>query len=243
MGIWSKLASAMTLLSFIFASRGISHAQEKNNPERWSAARERMVREQIVARGVQDATVLKALRQVPRHLFVPEGLQSEAYDDNPLPIGHGQTISQPYIVAFMTGQLNLSSSDKVLEIGTGSGYQAAILAEICKEVYTIEIVDPLARESKKLLKSLGYKNVHVRSGDGYRGWPEAAPFDAVIVTAAPDKVPRPLIEQLKVGGRMIIPVGSWFQNLRLITKTSDGLREKNVMPVRFVPMTGEAENH
>ncbi len=202
----------------------------------------RMVETQIAARGVRDSLVLAAMRTVPRHLFVPDNLQDSAYDDSPLPIGHGQTISQPYIVAFMTECLRLKGGERVLEVGTGSGYQAAVLAEIADSVYSIEIVEALAAEARERLKRLGYKNVNVRQGDGYRGWPDKAPFDAIIVTAAPDHVPQPLIDQLKVGGRMIIPVGSIYQELLLITKEDERrVKEEAVLPVRFVPMTGEAE--
>ncbi|HEQ60309.1 MAG TPA: protein-L-isoaspartate(D-aspartate) O-methyltransferase [Firmicutes bacterium] len=193
------------------------------------------------ARGVKDPKVLAALRKVPRHLFVPEAERSSAYADHPLPIGEGQTISQPYIVAFMTEQLRLKGGEKVLEIGTGSGYQAAVLAEIGGEVYTIEIVEPLATRAAALLEQLGYQNIHVKSGDGYQGWPEHAPFDAIMVTAAPDHVPQPLVDQLKVGGRMILPVGDWFQDLRVVVKTEQGVLQQDVLPVRFVPMTGEAQ--
>ena len=210
--------------------------------EKWAKRREEMVKSQIIARGVKDPLVLKAMREVPRHLFVPEKYRSEAYDDHPLPIGYGQTISQPYIVAFMTEQLRLKGGEKVLEIGTGSGYQSAVLAGIAGEVYTIEIICELANSAQKRLEELGYKNVYLRCADGYRGWPEKAPFDAIIVTAAPDHIPQPLIDQLKPGGRMIIPVGKYFQELVVVKKLSDGRIEKQaVLPVRFVPMTGEAE--
>lgn len=203
--------------------------------------RAQMVIWQIKARDVNDPNVLKAMRIVPRHAFVRPGEQRYAYADYPLPIGYNQTISQPYIVAFMTEALQLDPNDKVLEIGTGSGYQAAVCAEIAREVYTIEIVEGLAKSSKKLLRELGYRNVFVRAGDGYFGWPEKAPFDAIIGTAAAGRVPPPLIEQLKPGGRMILPVEGrfGFQYLVLINKDDKGnLHEKNVMPVRFVPMTG-----
>ncbi len=200
-----------------------------------------MVARQIVSRGVSDKLVLTAMRKVPRHEFVPEDIKYRAYEDNPLPIGEDQTISQPYIVALMTELLGLKGGEKVLEIGTGSGYQAAILAEIAAEVYTIEIIESLARTAEQRLKEMGYENITVRWGDGYQGWEEHAPFDGVIVTAAPDHIPQPLVDQLKVGGRMVIPVGSFFQELKLLTKTGDGVKEKNVIPVRFVPMTGEAQ--
>jgi protein-L-isoaspartate(D-aspartate) O-methyltransferase len=210
---------------------------------RCAASRERMVQNDIMGRGLSDKLVLQAMRKVERHKFVPANIRGESYADHPLPIGEGQTISQPYIVAFMTEQMGLKGGEKVLEIGTGSGYQAAVLAEIAREVYTIEIVEPLGRRAEALLKELGYKNVHVRVGDGYKGWPEHAPFDAVIVTCAPGHIPQPLIDQLKVGGRIIIPVGEqWLgQELVLVTKTEKGIQKKNVLPVRFVPMTGEAQ--
>ncbi len=206
--------------------------------------RERMVARQIQARDVKDPNVLKAMRIVPRHAFVRPGEQRLAYADSPLPIGYDQTISQPYIVGFMTQALKLDPNSKVLEIGTGSGYQAAVCAEIAKEVYTIEIVEELAEISKKRLKELGYPNVFVKAGDGFFGWPEHAPFDAIIGTAAAGRVPEPLIEQLKPGGRMILPVGGPrdFQYLLLITKDEKGdIQKKRVMPVRFVPMTGEVQ--
>ncbi len=211
---------------------------------RFAAARERMVRDQLAGpgRGITNARVLAVMGRVPRHEFVPEEFRSQAYHDGPLPIGHEQTISQPYIVAFMTEKLDPTLTDRVLEIGTGSGYQAAVLADLVKEVYTIEIVEPLAKRAEADLKRLSYTNVHVRAGDGYKGWPEAAPFDAIIVTCAPEKVPQPLVEQLKDGGRMIIPVGSaGNQELVLLRKQGDKLEKRGVLPVRFVPMTGEAQ--
>ena len=210
-------------------------------PENFEQARERMVSEQIEARGVRDARVLAALRRVPRHEFVPVEQRAYAYEDRPLPIGHGQTISQPYIVAVMSQALELDGSEKVLEIGTGSGYQAAVLAELAAEVYTIEIVEPLAERAASDLKRLGFEKLHARAGDGYRGWPEAAPFDAIIVTAAPDHIPQPLVDQLAVGGRLVIPVGRMIQDLVLITKDEKGVRHEDLLAVRFVPMLGEAE--
>jgi len=200
-----------------------------------------MVEEQILARGVTDSLVLAAMAAVPRHLFVPTGVVAYAYADQPLPIGHDQTISQPYIVALMTELAGLAATDRVLEIGTGSGYQAAVLAGIADSVYTIEIVEPLATEAAERLERLGYANVRVRCGDGYRGWPGRAPFDAIIVTAAPDHVPQPLIDQLAPGGKLVIPVGTGLQELLEITRTADGVVERRVLPVRFVPMTGEAQ--
>jgi protein-L-isoaspartate(D-aspartate) O-methyltransferase len=202
-------------------------------------AREAMVAEQIEQRGVRDARTLAAMRTVPRHLFVPPALQAEAYADHPLPIGHDQTISQPYIVAFMTEALGLRGGETVLEVGTGSGYQAAVLAEIAARVYTIEIVAPLAEEARERLKRLGYRNVEVRAGDGYAGWPEKAPFDAVMVTAAAPRVPEPLKQQLKDGGRLVIPVGDESQELVVLTRTGTAYVEDRVLPVRFVPMTGK----
>ena len=206
--------------------------------------RARMVDWQIEARTVKDPNVLSAMRTVPRHVFVRSTEQRSAYNDNPLPIGYDQTISQPYIVAFMTETLKLTRKSKVLEIGTGSGYQAAVCAEIAQQVYTIEIVEELAKSAKERLKELGYRNVFAKAGDGYFGWPEHAPFDAIIGTAAAGRIPEPLIEQLKPGGRMILPYGSSgsLQYLVLLTKDKEGnIQKKNVMPVRFVPMTGEVQ--
>ena len=201
--------------------------------------RARMVAEQIQARGVRDARVLAAMRDVPRHRFVPASQETEAYQDRPLSIGHGQTISQPYIVALMTELVRPQPTDRALEIGTGSGYQAAILSRLTAHVYTIEIVEPLAREAEQRLKTLGYTNVTVRAGDGYAGWPDAAPFDVIVVTAAPDHVPAPLIAQLKPGGRLVIPVGPMFdvQQLQLIEKDAAGqLHTHTVATVAFVPL-------
>jgi len=207
----------------------------------FAAERQRMVQQQLKAHGIKDERVLAAMAKVPREEFVPPESRGASYADGPLPIGYGQTISQPYIVAFMTEQLRLKPSDRVLEIGTGSGYQTAILAELVPEVYTIEIVEPLAKNAEATLQRLGYKDVHVKAGDGYKGWPEAAPFDAIIVTCAPDRIPQPLTDQLKDGGRMIIPVGERFaQELYLLDKKNGHLKESAVLPVRFVPMAGEA---
>lgn len=200
------------------------------------AERRQMVDEQIAARGVRDPGVLAAMLKVERDLFVPAALRKAAYADEPLPIGYGQTISQPYIVAYMTESLQLGPEDRVLEIGAGSGYQAAVLAEIAKEVYTIELVEPLAGAARARLASLGYGNVEVVCGDGYEGLPDKAPFDAIMVTAAPPEIPEGLAAQLKTGGRMIVPVGSFFQELHLITRTASGFETKPLLPVRFVPM-------
>lgn len=211
--------------------------------EKYAMERLRMVREQLESpgRGITNARVLEAMRRVPRHEFVPAELRSHAYEDRPLPIGYGQTISQPYIVAFMTECLDPQPMDRILEIGTGSGYQAAVLSELVNEVYTIEIVEPLAERASADLSRLTYTNVHVRAGDGYQGWPAKAPFDAIIVTCAPDSVPQPLVDQLAEGGRMIVPVGQiWDQHLILLQKEGGQLEQTSVLPVRFVPMTGEA---
>jgi protein-L-isoaspartate(D-aspartate) O-methyltransferase len=208
----------------------------------FSAQRQQMVQRQLMTRGINDARVLAAMAKVPREEFIPADEQREAYEDGPLPIGYGQTISQPYIVAFMTEQLRPKPSDRVLEIGTGSGYQAAILSELVSEVYSIEITEPLAKNAEATLQRLGYKNVHVKIGDGYKGWPEEAPFDAIIVTCAPDKVPQPLVDQLKDGGRVVIPVGDRFaQQLYLLERKNGQLKQSATLPVRFVPMTSEAE--
>ena len=208
----------------------------------WQFERNQMVDQQIIGRGVEDLAVITAMRQVPRHRFVSEGDSHQAYEDHPLPIGYGQTISQPYIVAFMTEALKLKPNDRVLEIGTGSGYQAAVLAEIVAEVFTIEVVEVLAQKAEATLQQLDYRNIMLRTGDGYQGWPEHAPFDAVILTAAPDHVPQPLLDQLAVGGRLIVPVGKQLQELVLIHRTQpDEYTRTVLLPVAFVPMTGEAE--
>jgi protein-L-isoaspartate(D-aspartate) O-methyltransferase len=201
--------------------------------------RQAMVERQIAARGIRDPRVLAAMREVPRHVFVPEAVSERAYADTPLPIGRGQTISQPYIVALMTELAELQPGDRVLEIGTGSGDQAAVLATLGCRVWSIEIVEPLAAEAAARLAGLGYDRVQVRAGDGYRGWPEAAPFDAVLVTAAPPRIPEPLLEQLAEGGRLVAPVGDGIQHLTVVSKDEGALSRRVVLPVRFVPMTGE----
>jgi len=205
------------------------------------AERQKMVEQQLRPRGIHDERVLMAMMKVPREEFVPENLRDQAYQDSALPIGHDQTISQPFIVAFMTEQLRPRPSDRVLEIGTGSGYETAVLAELVKEVYTIEIVELLAKDASARLARLDYTNAHVKIGDGFQGWPEVAPFDSIIVTCAPDKVPQPLTQQLKDGGRMIVPVGSGLdQQLYLLEKKNGQLAQTAILPVRFVPMVGEA---
>ena len=206
-----------------------------------AAERALMVERQIAREGIADERVLAAMRRVPRHRFVPAREQAYAYEDRPLPIGLGQTISQPFVVGFMSQALELSGDERVLEIGTGSGYQAAILGELAREVWTIEILEPLAERARTVLDELGYTNVHVRHGDGYLGWPEHAPFDAIILTAAPEHVPQPLVDQLAVGGRMILPLGGSMQELVLLKRTPAGIERESVLPVRFVPMTGLAE--
>lgn len=207
-------------------------------PTTWQAEAERMVGTQLRARGIRDARVLTAMARVPRHRYVPEDARAEAYADQPLPIGFGQTISQPYIVAFMTEALHLAPTDRVLEIGTGSGYQAAILGELAGEVYTVEIVRELADRATQTLAAEGYRHVHVRHGDGYQGWPEHAPYDKVIVTAAPERVPEALVAQLAVGGTLILPVGPAHgaQELRILTKSASGVTTERSLPVQFVPM-------
>jgi protein-L-isoaspartate(D-aspartate) O-methyltransferase len=233
------ISAIFILLSLSTQSTGGKRVSDSHPRRDFKAMRERMVESQIKARGVKDPRVLSALLKVERHRFVPEKYLDSAYSDQPLPIGEGQTISQPYIVALMTELLELKGNEKVLEIGTGSGYQAAILAELAKEVYTIEIIEPLATRAREKLSELGYQNVTVKAGDGYLGWPEAAPFDAIIVTAAPDHIPKPLIEQLKEGGRMVLPVGTHTQELKKIVKRSGKMETIDVIPVLFVPMTGE----
>lgn len=231
--------SAAPLLAIALLTAACGEPQAGAQPD-FDAQRAAMVERQLRARDIRDPRVLDAMRKVPRHRFVPARVRSEAYGDHPLPIGHDQTISQPYIVAFMTQALKVAPTHKVLEIGTGSGYQAAVLGELARDVYTIEIVTPLAESAKALLAELGYRNVHVRAGNGYLGWPEQAPFDRIMVTAAPDEVPPALVEQLKVGGLMAIPVGTMFdQELRILRRTEKGLETLETLPVRFVPMTGK----
>lgn len=229
---------AATALCTLGDSGGVADAPAA--ADHFESLRLEMVARQIEARGIRDPRVLAALRRVPRHRFVPPALQDEAYSDSPLPIGHDQTISQPYIVALMTELIRPREETKVLEVGTGSGYQAAVLGECTGQVYTIEIVEALARSAAALLAELGHRNVHVRAGDGFDGWPEQAPFDAIVVTAAPARIPQPLLDQLAPGGRLVIPLGTDSQDLVLVERTADGFRRSTITPVRFVPMTGKA---
>ena len=237
------LLPIMTLISGCNSSQNNwpPKSDQAKKIDSFQTEREKMVETQIRSRGIEDPLVLKAMEKVKRHIFVPKHLLGMAYNDYPLPIGYDQTISQPYIVAYMTELLELKGDERVLEIGTGSGYQAAILAEIAREVFSIEIVEELARTAQERLDRLGYANVHVKAGDGYQGWPEYAPFDAIILTASPDHIPDPLLEQLKINGVMVLPMGSVFQDLYRIRKTQKGILKERLAPVRFVPMTGEVE--
>ncbi len=243
-----KLMILLTFFTSLFSvftgcssEKSFKKSNLHNDEKVFEKLRRKMVQSQIKDRGIKDPGVLKAMEKVPRHHFVPPDLVQFAYDDGPLPIGEGQTISQPYIVALMTELVEPKPNDKVLEIGTGSGYQAAILAEIAKEVYTIEIVETLGKKAEERLIKHNYKNITVKIGDGYQGWEENAPYDAIIVTAAPEHIPQPLVDQLKIGGKLVIPIGEFFQDLILVQKTEKGILKKNVTGVRFVPMTGEAE--
>lgn len=220
------------LFVFLLASAG----------DRYAAKRWEMVESQLIARGIRNTAVIQAMLNVPRHEFVPEDLRDEAYGDNPIPVGLGQTISQPYIVALMTELLNPARGAKILEVGTGSGYQSAVLAETGCDLYTIEIVESLAKRSRRILENLGYSNITYKIGDGYQGWEEHAPFDGIIVTAAPGHVPARLLEQLGINGKMVIPVGDESQELLLMEKTDTGITKKKITAVRFVPMTGESES-
>ncbi len=230
--------ASLTICLFVWAAFASGCRKEDD----FSVMRNKMVREQIAARGVTDPAVLDAMEKVPRHLFVDEEYASSSYNDYPLPIGCGQTISQPYIVGLMSELLCPSSGDRILEIGTGSGYQSAVLGEIVKEVYSVEIIPDLTERAEAVLKELGYKNIRLKTGDGFLGWKEHAPYDGIIVTCAPDEIPAPLIEQLKEGGRLVIPVGEGFQNLKLGEKKNGKFSVRDIIAVRFVPMTGIAEN-
>lgn len=228
-----------TLLPLVVAS-ALACGAVDTGPQDWDAQRARMVERQLRNRDIRDERVLQAMLAVPRHLFVPEDARPQSYEDGPLPIGYDQTISQPYIVAFMTEALEIQPDHRVLEIGTGSGYQAAVLGKLAARVYSIEIVPPLAERARETLARLGYRNVEVRTGNGYLGWPEHAPYDRIMVTAAPEEVPAALVEQLEVGGRMAIPVGpSHDQQLRILRRTAAGTEIIRTLPVRFVPMTGK----
>lgn len=215
------------------------HLEQNNNY--FSEQRQQMVSEQIKQRGITSKTVLEAMSKVPRHYFVPPHLVHLAYSDSPLPINYDQTISQPYIVAYMTDIADIKPEDKVLEIGTGSGYQAAVLGELAQEVYTIEIIPELAEKARKILNKLGYDNIYFKIGDGYKGWPEQAPYQRILVTAAPENIPPALIDQLALNGKMVIPVGKYFQQIVIITKTNDGITQEKTIPVRFVPMITDPE--
>jgi len=228
----------LTVLTFLFVLLSCTNNQVKRDVSWAEVARRDMVERQIIARGITDRNVINAMLKVERHKFVPKNLERLAYDDHPLPIGEGQTISQPYIVALMTENIVLQGEERVLEIGTGSGYQAAILSLIVKEVYTIELLSSLAQSATLRLKNLGYNNVFVKCGDGFRGWPEVSPFDAIIITCAPPEVPKPLIEQLAEGGRLIVPLGEDFQMLTLFKKIDGTLEKTEITPVLFVPMKG-----
>jgi protein-L-isoaspartate(D-aspartate) O-methyltransferase len=237
-----RIRLAISLAIVLAAAPALPDESKPGEEEQryWKAMRDRMVERQIEARGVRDPRVLDAMRKVERHRFVPETMAKQAYADHPLPIGDGQTISQPYIVAAMTEALDPQPGDKVLEIGTGSGYQAAVLAELVSRVVSIEIIEALAIQARKNLVAAGCENVEVIVGDGYNGRPDEAPFDGIIVTAAPGEVPPPLLEQLAVGAHLVIPVGESWQELRVFTRRESGIESKTLMPVRFVPMTGEA---
>jgi protein-L-isoaspartate(D-aspartate) O-methyltransferase len=237
-----QIALLVLIAMFSFAFAEGDSVFYSPDSDSYKTERLQMVRKQIESRGVTDEKVLEAMRTVPRHLFVPRSHIKLAYSDGPLPIGHDQTISQPYIVALMTELLELKGGERVLEIGTGSGYQTAVLAEIVDTVYSIEIICELTKSAQEILDKLGYSNALLRCADGYRGIPDAAPFDRVIVTAAPDHIPDPLIEQLSIGGRMVLPVGDFYQELVIVEKTKDGVIKKRSIPVRFVPMTGEAQD-
>lgn len=233
-------AGKFIIIMILCLTCGRERAME-NFSDKYEQLRHEMTQRQIVARGVKDSLVISAMSTVPRHMFVPAGEERFAYQDEPRSIGYGQTISQPYIVAFMTEQLQVKPGDRVLEIGTGSGYQAAVLGQIVDSVFTIEIIPELAKRAEKIIEKLNYDNIVVKAGDGYRGWPDKAPFDAIIVTAAPTKIPPPLLEQLQVGGRMVLPVGEYVQELVVVSKSKSGINMESVLPVRFVPMTGEVQ--
>ena len=233
------LAALLALVAGVAAPTAASLAA---SPPGFADLRRSMVEEQIRPRGVTSPGVLAAMEQVPRHLFVPPSEQARAYDDVALPLGAGRTVYQPYIVALMTSLLELGPRDRVLEVGTGSGYHAAVLARIARQVYSIEINAPVAAQAEKRLAGLGYNNVEIRVGDGYQGWPEKGPFDAILLSAAPPHIPKPLMDQLRVGGRMVVAEGGFIQDLLVITKTADGVEKRTVIPVRLSPMTGKVRD-
>ncbi len=242
MAIFALCLITLLGLPFVMPVTGMSmEFKPLVHPYPRQSERDHMVREQLLARGISDQAVIRAMRAVPRHEFVPAEETAEAYDDHPLPIGYGQTISQPYIVAYMTEALRLNGHERVLEIGTGSGYQAAVLAKLGVRVFTIEIIEELAERARQTFDRLGIPHITGRAGDGYQGWPEAAPFDAIILTAAPEHIPQPLMDQLALGGRMILPLGKTLQQLVILTNTSAGIQRKELLPVAFVPMTGTAQ--
>jgi protein-L-isoaspartate(D-aspartate) O-methyltransferase len=232
----SKSFAAGLILAFLFSSTAVG----AETGEAYRQARLTMVKEQIADRGISDRRVLKAMESVPRHAFVPAAYRDQAYADHPLPIGYGQTISQPYIVAYMCEVAGIRPSDRILEVGTGSGYHASVISRLASKIYTIEIIPELARRAEETIRQLGYENIVLRQGDGYFGWKDEAPFDVIIVTAAADHIPPPLLRQLKDGGRMIIPLGHPFftQKLVLVEKKNGEIRSRDLIPVRFVPLTG-----
>jgi len=236
-----RIGRAARLVAFVLAAAALCGGTGGTfafGADSWSQRRQTMVNQQIRQRGITQPGVLSAMGQVPRHMFVPPSEQERAYDDKPLPVEAGRTIYQPYVVALMTSLLELDGTKRVLEVGTGSGYHAAVLSRIAREVYSIEISEPVANQAEKRLSTLGYVNVHVRTGDGYQGWPEKAPFDAILVSAALPRIPKLLLEQLRVGGKMVVAEGGYIQDLVVITKTAEGLEKRTVIPVRLLPMTG-----
>ncbi|HJX28266.1 MAG TPA: protein-L-isoaspartate(D-aspartate) O-methyltransferase [Thermoanaerobaculia bacterium] len=229
------------LLALLLVVAGVAGVRPLEAEDLWSAQRRSMV-DDLRQRGIKEASVLEAMGKVPRHLFVPDAVRAQAYQDQPLALGAGRSIYQPYVVALMTSLLHLEKGDKVLEVGTGTGYHAAVLSRIAREVYSIEIVAPVASQARQRLQTLGYSNIEVRVGDGYQGWAGKGPFDAILISAAPPHIPKPLIDQLRVGGRMVVPLGGVLQDLLVITKTEDGLERRTVIPVRLTPMTGKVRD-
>lgn len=233
-----KLGPTLAWFMLLFVLGGVFPSGAE---DLWAQQRRAMV-ERLRQRGITQPEVLAAMEKVPRHLFVPESLRSQAYADEVLPLGSGRTIYEPHVVALMTSLLDLQKGDKVLEVGTGSGYHAAVLARLAREVYSVEIVPPVASQASQRLAALGYHNIEIRVGDGYQGWSEKAPFDAILLAVAPPVIPQPLINQLRVGGRMVVPVGGLLQDLLVITKTEDGLEKRTVIPVKLEPMTGRVRD-